>query len=145
MHRSYAWEYRIEIPPYDKVVDVLEAFFASYPQGDYTCERREQFRLEFRRGLWKKSYLGFGQLVPERLVKGQFNRWPILVRVLARPSPSVFTITVRYEVHLPKSVPSLTPEVQSSVNLYARKELDDLTAYLAECADLDKRPTVVAL
>ena len=86
---------------------------------------------------------GLGQLVPDRLAKGEFNQWPIIVRVLARPAPSVFTVIVRYELHLPKSVPALASQVQASVDLYARKELEDLADYLAECIGLDKRPTVV--
>lgn len=142
MTKSYTWEYRIDVPPYDKLMEVLEAFFASYPGGDYSCERRERYRLQFRRGLWRKSWMGFGDLVPDRLVKGQFNRWPVIVLVLARPSPELYTITVRYEVHLPKAMQSLPEKVQSSVNLYARQELDDLCAYLAQCAEWDEKPEV---
>ena len=143
MHKSYMWEYQIEVAPYDKLMEVLEAFFASYPGGDYACERRERFRLQFRRGLWRKSLFGLGQLVPDRLAKGEFSQWPTIVSVLARPAPAVFTVTVRYELHLPKSVPALASQVQASVDLYARKELADLADYLAECIGLDKRPTVV--
>ena len=143
MHKSYTWEYQIEVAPYDKFMEVLEAFFASYPGGDYTCERRERFRLQFRRGLWRKSMFGLGQLVPDRLAKGQFNQWPIIVSVLARPAPTVFTVTVRYELHLPKSVPALASQVQASVDLYARKESEDLAEYLAECIGLNERPSVV--
>jgi len=144
-YRSYTWEYQLQVPPYDKLLEVLEAFFASYPGGDYSCERRERFRLEFRRGAWKKSLFGVGPLVPERLARGQFSRWPVIVRVLARPAPDSFTVTMRYELHLPKSVPSLVPEVQSSVDLYIRRELDDLARYLAECVGLDEPPTVKSL
>lgn len=144
-HTSYTWEYRIETRPYDKIVDVLEAFFASYPRGDYTCEQRERYRLRFRRGLWRKSLLGFGPLVPDRLVKGQFNQWPLAVLVLVRPSPTTFLITVRYELHLPKSVRELAPAVQSSVHEHAQQELTDLAAYLAECIDLDEPPCVAVV
>ncbi|NLX22142.1 MAG: hypothetical protein GXY55_10835 [Phycisphaerae bacterium] len=145
MATSYTWEYQISVPPYDKLVEVLEAFFASYPGGDYSCEQRERYRLEFRRGLWRKNLLGLGALVPDKLVKGQFNQWPVIVRVLARPSPSAYTITVRYELHLPKSVPGLLPAVQESVALHTRKEMDDLAAYLAECVALEEMPEVVSL
>lgn len=139
---SYTWEYQLDLPPYDKLMEVLEAFFASYPGGDYTCERRERFRLEFRRGLWRKSLLGLGQLVPDRLVKGQFNLWPVIVRVLARPSPVVYTVTVRYELHMPASIRKLGPNLQTSVNLHAMAELEDLARYLAQCAGLDSPPKV---
>lgn len=145
MAKRYLWEFRIQIPPYDKLMDVLEAFFASYPGGDYTCERRERYRLEFRRGLWKKSLLGLGQLVPDRLVKGRFSQWPTIVQVLARPSPGTYAITIRYEVHLPRSVPALATSVQRSVGQHARKELEDLAHYLADCAGLDEKPEVTAL
>ena len=144
MHKSYTWEYRIDAPPYDKLVEVLEAFFASYPQGDYTCERRERYKLRFRRGQWRKSLAGLGPLVPDRLVKGEFNQWPIVVHALVRPSPETFMVTVRYELSLPNLVPALIPAVQSSVDQHARRELADLATYLAECIGLDNPPAVVA-
>lgn len=143
MHKCFTWEYRIETSPYDKIVDVLEAFFASYPGGDYTCERRETYRLQFRRGLWRRGWLGFGELVPDQLPKGQFNRWPVLLYVLVRPSPSSFLITVRYELYLPKSVPTLVDEVQASVDQHCQSELANLAAYLAECIGMAE-PSVIA-
>jgi hypothetical protein len=145
MPTSYTWDYQIELPPYDKLMEVLEAFFASYPGGDYACERRERFRIEFRRGLWRKGMLGFGQLVPDRLVKGQFNQWPVIVRVLARPAPSVYTVTVRYELHLPSAIRQLGPNLQSSVHLHTLAELEDLARYLAQCTGLDSPPEVKSL
>lgn len=143
MNKSYIWNYRIDVPPYDKLLEVLEAFFSSYPGGDYACEKRERFKLVFRRGLWKKSLFGLGELVPDRLIQGQFNKWPLIVRVLVRPSPSTFSIALHYELHLPKSVPALAPEVQTSVDQHAQKELADLAAYLSECIGLDKKPAVI--
>ena len=143
MHKSYIWNYRIDVPPYDKLLEVLEAFFSSYPGGDYTCEKRERFKLFFRRGLWKKSLFGLGEMVPDRLVPGRFNSWPLVVRVLVRPAPSVFSIAIHYELHLPKSVPALIGEVQTSVDQHAQKELTDLTAYLAECIGLTEQPAVI--
>ena len=142
---SYTWEYQIDVPPYDKLMEVLEAFFASYPGGDYACERRERFRLEFRRGLWRRSLLWFGPLVPDRLAKGQFKLWPLTVRVLARPAPDVYTVTIRYELHLPRDVRQLGPNLQTSVDLHARKELADLADYLARCAGTDQGPQVKGL
>lgn len=140
--RVYTWEYRLQVKPYDKIVDVLEAFFASYPAGDYTCERRETYRLQFRRGEWKKSFFGLGGLVPAELPKGMFNRWPVVVCVLVRPSPESFLVTVRYELYLPRSVPRLIDEVQDSVNRHCLKELEDLAAYLAQCAGMPSAPRV---
>jgi hypothetical protein len=143
MNHCYTWEYHVTCPPYDKIVDVIEAFFASYPGGDYTCERRETYRLQFRRGEWKKSLFGMGELAPHRMPKGQFNRWPFIVYALVRPSPSTFLITVRYELYLPKSMPKLIPELQSTVNAYCRRELEDLAAYLAECMGTTQKPVIV--
>jgi len=143
MNPSYTWTYRIDVPPYDRLVEVLEAFFASYPGGEYLCERRDRFALRFRRGQWRKSMMGLGPLVPDRLVKGRFGQWPIMVRVLVRPSPEVFTSTVHYDLYLPKEVRSISPTVQSSVDQHAREELKQLAAYLAECVGLDDLPRVV--
>ncbi len=143
MDRCYTWEYRIEVPPYERLVDVLEAFFASYAGGDYTCEKRESYRLAFRRGAWKKSIFGIGGLVPDALPKGQFNKWPVLVYALVRPSPANFLATIRYELHLPRAVPGLIPEVRASVDQYCRRELADLAAYLAECIKLPAPPPVL--
>jgi hypothetical protein len=144
MSKVYHWEHRLETQPYDKIVDVLEAFFASYPKGDYTCVHRERYKLHFRRGLWRKSYLGLGDFVPDKLVKGQFTQWPIIVQVLARPSPESFSITVRYELHLPKGMRGIAPELQASVAQHIEQELNELAAYLAECAGWDSPPEVMS-
>ncbi len=143
MNKVYTWEYRIDVPPYERIVDVLEAFFASYPGGDYTCEKRETYRLRFRRGQWRKRLLGMGDLVPDELPKGRFDRWPLILYVLVRPSPQTFVVTVRYELHLPKHVPALIQEVQASVSQHCLKELRDLAAYLAECIQLAEPPAVI--
>lgn len=142
MYKTYTWTYRIEFPPYERIIAVLEAFFASYPGGDYSCEEREKYKLMFRRGHWKKSLLGVGPRVPERLVPGDFAQWPVIVRVLVRPSPQAFAVTVRYEVHLPRKVRLLHPETQASVNQHALKELQELAAYVAECGHFDEAPAV---
>lgn len=144
MHKVYAWEYRIEMPPYDKVVEVVEAFFCSYPGGDYSCEHREPYKLRFRRGQWRRALLSLGRWVPRGLVKGRFDQWPIVLNLLARPSPRSYRLVLRYELHLPGSMPELRPEVQSSVDQHIRHELEDLSAYLAECAGLPAPPAVAA-
>jgi hypothetical protein len=133
------------VPPYEQLMAVLEAFFASYPHGDYTVEEREKYKLAFRRGQWRPSLLGLGPKVPDRLVPGDFSQWPVIVRTLLRPAPDVFTITVRYEVHLPRKRQSLKDETQSSVDLHVRRELADLAAYLAQCIPMETPPEVVAI
>jgi hypothetical protein len=143
MHHGYTWDYRLELQPYERLVTVLEAFFASYPGGDYTCEQREAYRLRFRRGEWRKSFFGLGPLVPARMPKGQFNRWPVILRVLIRPSPAVFLVAIRYELYLPKGMSNLIPEVQSAVHQHCRAELDDLADYLVECMDTSERPAIL--
>jgi hypothetical protein len=145
LYQSYTWSYRIDVPPYERLLAVLEAFFASYPGGDYEVDERDRYKLAFRRGQWRKSLLGLGPRVPERLVPGEFAQWPVIVRVLVRPAPDTFTLTVRYEVHLPRSVKSLRPETQSSVHQHAVNELADLAAYLAQCLSLDTPPEVIAV
>lgn len=142
MQKTYTWDYKIEIPPYDKTLQVVEAFFCSYPDGDYTCETRERYKLEFRRGRWKRSLMKLGDWVPDRLVPGQFNRWPIRVRVLARPSPETYLLSVAYYVCLPKSMSELDDKVQASVDQHIRVELDELAGYLAECIGLDNIPEI---
>ena len=143
MHHCYTWEYRLELAPYERIVAVLEAFFASYPGGDYTCAQRAASRLQFRRGEWKQSLLGLGQLVPNRMAKGQFNRWPVILRVLVRPSPAVFLVTVRYELYLPKGMTRLIPEVQAAVHEHCRRELGDLADYLVECTGAAEKPPIL--
>ena len=145
MSKTYTWEYRIDLSPYDKLVGVVEAFFCTYPAGDYTCEHREAYKLRFRRGAWKKSLLGLGRWVPVTLVKGQFNQWPLVVSALIRPSPQTYRVTLRYELCLPDGVRELAPEVQASVAQHMRREIEDLSAYLAECAGLPTPPEAVAV
>ncbi len=143
MSKSYKWPYRIDVPPYDKIVAVLEAFFSAYPKGDYTCTTRERYKLEFRRGLWKRAYVVLGPYVPDRLVPGRFEHWPVIVRVLVRPSPEKYAVHIEYQVHLPSNVPELKPEVQTSVDQHARVELEELAAYLAECVGMERPPEIV--
>jgi hypothetical protein len=145
LYQSYTWSYSLAVPPYDRLLAVLEAFFASYPGGDYNVDERDKYKLAFRRGLWKRSLLGLGPQVPDRLVPREFAQWPVIVRVLVRPAPEVFTITIRYEVHLPRSVKTLKPETQAAVHLHAMQELADLAAYLAQCLPLATPPEVAAL
>jgi hypothetical protein len=142
MNPNYIWTYRIDVKPYDKLIDVLEAFFVSYPNGDYACERREKYKLHFRRGQWRKSMMGLGQLVPDRLAKGRFELWPTMVRVMVRPSPDQFAITVHYELYLPKELSRLNQAIQTSVDQHARKELTELADYLGTCIDI-KPPEVI--
>jgi hypothetical protein len=140
--KSYTWSYRIDVAPYDRIMSVLEAFFASYPKGDYQLEHKESYKLIFRRGMWKKSMFGLGDLVPDRLIPGEFNQWPLIVRILARPSPEVYTITIDYQLYLPKDVPALKPEIQTSVDQHIHVELKELAEYLAQCIGMDQTPQI---
>ena|SRR5687767_5127559 len=141
LYQCYTWNYQIEVPPYEKLMSVLEAFFASYPKGEYACEERETYKLSLRRGAWKRM-LGLGPFVPARLVPGEFAQWPIVVRVLSRPSPEMFLITIRYELYLPRAIKTLDAKVQKSFDQHARLELADLTEYLAQCIGLSERPLI---
>jgi hypothetical protein len=143
LYQSYTWTYQLQVPPYEKLMAVLEAFFASYPRGDYACEVRDTYKLEFRRGQWKRL-LGFGPLAPARLTPGEFEQWPILLRVLTRPSPEAFLITVRYELHLPRAIKALHPQVQASFSQHAMRELADLAEYLAQCIQMPDLPRIEA-
>ena len=143
LYQSYTWNYRLEVPPYERLMAVLEAFFASYPGGDYDVDERDRYKLSFRRGNWRKSLLGLGPRVPDRLVPGEFVLWPLVVRVLVRPAPDAFAITIRYELYLPRSMKALKPETQAAVHQHALKELDDLAAYLAQCLPLASPPEVI--
>ena len=124
-------------------MDVLEAFFSAYPKGDYSREERATYKLMFRRGIWKR-FMGFGPIVPGRLVPGDFSQWPILLHVLARPSPEKFLISLRYEIYVPRDMKGLTPAVQSSVHQHLELELHDLAAYLTECMKLEQLPEIIS-
>ncbi len=83
--------------------------------------------------------------MPVALAKGQFNQWPLVVHALIRPSPQTYRVMIRYELSLPDGVRELQPEVQTSVAQYVRQELEELSAYLAECAGQPTTPEVVAV
>ena len=141
-NKYYSFKYKVEIPPYDRMIDVLEAFFVSYPGGDYACEHRDQYKMGFRRGAWKRTIASWGTRVPDQLAKGQFNRWPVLVHVLVRPSPETFSIAIHYELHLPETMKGLSQAVLDSVDAHVRKELGELASYLAECVGISQPPAV---
>ena len=142
LYQCYTWTYQLAVPPFERLMEVLDAFFSSYPKGDYAREHREQYKLQFRRGLWKRV-LGLGPFVPVRLTPGDFSQWPVLALVLARPSPEKFLISIRYELYLPRPIRTLDDEVQASVNQHIHLELQDLADYLRECMKLDTLPEVV--
>jgi hypothetical protein len=139
LYRSYTWTYQTQVPPYERLLDLLDAFYSANPLGDYTREEREAYKVRFRRGSWKRL-AAIGPLVPARLVPGDFTQWPVMVSVLARPSPEAFHIAIRYDVHLPRGIKELDPKVQSSVDQHIRLELRELAAYLAECMGLSDPP-----
>lgn len=141
-HKYYNFKYRIDIPPYDRAIDVLEAFFVSYHGGDYSCEHRDQYKLSFRRGAWKRTIASLGTRVPDQLAKGQFDKWPVIVRVMVRPSPEVFQIAIHYELNLPETMKGLARAVLDSVDAHVRKELGELASYLAECVGISQPPAV---
>lgn len=141
LYQCYTWDFELTVPPYERLVAVLDAFFSSYPPGDYTRELCEEYKLEFRRGAWKRM-LGIGPMAPGRLTPGDFTQWPVRLRVRTRPSPESFLVAVRYELYLPRSVKTLSPAIQRSVAEHARVELEDLARYLAECMHLPEPPAV---
>ena len=142
--KYYSFKYQVEIPPYDRVIDVLEAFFASYHSGDYACEHRDKYKLSFRRGAWKRTVASWGTRVPDQLAKGQFSKWPVIVRVMVRPSPEMFHIAIHYELHLPETMKGVGQAVLDSVDAHVRKELGELARYLAECVGIRQPPNVTA-
>jgi hypothetical protein len=142
-YQCYTWTYQLNVPPFDRLMDVLDAFFSAYPKGEYAREGREAYKLVFRRGMWKR-FLGIGPVVPARLVPGDFSQWPVVLHVLARPSPEKFLISLRYEVYLPRDVKALSSEVQNSVHQHIGLELHDLAAYLAECMKLGELPQIAS-
>lgn len=143
LYQCYTWNYQVEVPPFDRLIGVLEAFFCSYSGGEYALETREKYRLSFRRGAWKR-FLAFGPMIPARLAPQDFSQWPIVVNVLARPSPERFVVSLRYELYLPRSMKELVIEVQSSVDQHIRVELAELTRYLQECMQLETAPLLLA-
>lgn len=143
LYQCYTWAYELRVPPFERLMDVLEAFFASYPQGEYACERRDRYKLVFRRGLWKRFW-GLGPLVPAKMPAGQFEQWPLLVHVLARPSPENYLVAARYELYLPRAIKTLHPELQASIDQHARGELEELGKYLAECIGTPDPPQIEA-
>lgn len=141
LYNCYTWDFRLNVSPHERLMDLLDAFFSSYPPGDYTRELREEYKLEFRRGMWKRM-LGFGPMAPARLPKGEFTLWPVKVRVLARPAPDEYLVSIRYELYLPRAIKELSPAVQCSVAQHIAVELEELARYLAQCIPLDEPPSV---
>lgn len=141
-HKYYTLKYKLEIPPYDRIVDVLEAFFVSYPGGDYACEHSDKYKLSFRRGEWKRTLSSLGMRVPDQLAKGHFEKWPIVVRVLVRPSPEAFSIAIHYELHLPETMKGLGQTILDSVDAHICAELGHLADYLAECVGISQPPAI---
>ena len=91
--RTARWSHRFRAPPIAAIHEAAEAFFCSYPEGEYTLRTRERFRLTFVRGAWQVG--SGGRLTPHPQAPAAER--PILLRVLLQPRPDSLLITLKHE------------------------------------------------
>ncbi|MGB2820664.1 MAG: hypothetical protein WBF17_06755 [Phycisphaerae bacterium] len=137
------WSEEFLAAPIPTIHEVTEAFFCSYPRGEYTLEGRERFRLTFRRGPPPRD--DDGQVVLSLRGDERPGELPVALRVLFQPRADALLITAKHEVHAAKSLGAVTRKKLAAI---FRQEVRDYRTYLRDnfgtpesFADPAQRPT----
>ncbi len=121
------WSADFLAAPIATIHEVTEAFFCSYPGGEYTLEGKERFRLTFRRGPPPRE--DDGQIVLSLRGDDPTDQLPVVLRVLFQPRADALLITVKHEVRAAKSVGTATRKKLAAI---FRHEVRDFRTYLRE-------------
>ena len=114
-----------EAPPIPSIHAAAEAFFCSYPQGEYTLQQRERFRMTFRRGRWERR--SPTEIVPAAEAGDEPEDLPVILRVLIQPRPDSLLLTVKHEA-LPGAVAPRARKKELARRF--RAEARDFQAYI---------------
>jgi hypothetical protein len=126
-HRPLRWSQEFLAAAIPTIHEVTEAFFCSYPGGEYTLAGKERFRLTFRRGPPPRE--DDGQIVLSLRGDGPPDEMPVVLRVLFQPRADALLITVKHEVHAGKSLGTPTRKRLAAI---FRREVRDFRTYLRE-------------
>lgn len=138
-------KFSLRIPNVENVHTVLHAFLRTCKDGEWLQEESEKtdpFVLCYRRGSWKKSFLGLGKrLVPDQ----EFTRpqdAPMRLTVSLRPSPEEVDVGLRYQSHMVESI--FRKKMDRSIEEVVRSEVSDLASYLRKFYELPALPDLRA-
>jgi len=121
------WSQEFLAAPIPTIHEVAEAFFCSYPRGEYTLAGKERFRLTFHRGPAPQE--DDGQIVLSLRGDPALEDLPVVLRVLFQPHADVLRITMKHQVHVGKSLGATTRKRLSAL---FRREMGDFRTYLRE-------------
>jgi hypothetical protein len=135
------WEFSMEIPNFEKVHNVLHAFLRTSEHGEWVqddSEKADPFVLYYRRGLWKKSFFGFGgRLVP--LDYRDARQAPVRLTLTLRPSPQDVSISVRYRFCTNWTI---SKKMEQAIANNVASEVRGLASYLKKFYELPALPDV---
>jgi len=121
------WSGKFRTGRIETIHTAAEAFFCSYPGGEYTLGDRERFRLTFHRGPWHDQ--GGGQLVPVAYAGARPDELPLILRVVMQPRKDGLLITVRHEVIPPAA---LSRADRKALTRRFKREVAAFRSYLAD-------------
>jgi hypothetical protein len=120
------WSEEFRAPLVESIHDVAEAFFCSYPRGEYTLVQRERFRLTFRRG--RPLAEDDGQIVLSLRHEAEAPEdQPVVLRVLLQPQMDSLVVTMKHEVTPRRSLGAIA---RKRLAAHFRREVRDFQAYL---------------
>lgn len=130
--RTARWSHRFRAPAIAAIHEAAEAFFCSYPEGEYTLRARERFRLTFVRGAWQVG--PGGRLTPHPQAPPADR--PVLLRVLLQPRPDSLLITLKHEV---PGGAAPAADARQRLTAHFAREASDFRAYLRRSFGGDRR------
>ena len=136
------WTAQFSALPVERIHDVAEAFFCSYPMGEYTLDAKERFRAGFHRGQ-PPGQDEQGVVLSLRPTDGGPDDVFVVLRVLLQPRPDSLLITMKHEVTPPRT---LSGRARKKLIARLHREVDDFDAYLTEHfgdVDMPKAPRPV--
>ena len=96
--RPVRWSDEVLAPPIDRIHDVVEAFFCSYPGGEYSLVGKERFRLILHRGGQAQEEDDGRIVLSLRREMENPEDMPVTLRVLFQPSAEALRVTLKHEV-----------------------------------------------
>ena len=121
------WISSFEAARQESLHAAAEAFFCSYPRGEYVLESRERYRVVLRRGKWVRR--ADGTLAPARASQfriGDYAVYPMVLRVLILPRANGASVTLKHEVVTPAP---LSPRSYEALSEMVKQEWAGFHAY----------------
>jgi hypothetical protein len=97
------WASAVDVPRFDRIHDVLNAFLRASEQGAWAFDATEKnapFVLHYHRGPWDRSLFGWGRKMIPAPFKRVVSLRPMRLIVELFPSLTQVSLTIRHQLYL---------------------------------------------